>query len=339
MLTKTLLMVAAIACRSVAAADVSFEHATRDLSSSDSSVRLHAAQLLKEPAYLEAAAPLATLVTDPQDDVQLEAIAAEENIFLAEKIVPRPRVGLIIEAMNKIDADSAFSAGPLGIGPRPVPMEVLTALRTAACDHNPRVGLEALYAFGTLAGETGGNLRRELLRSPGPDLAAIVGAPDPALRLAAIRVIGRLFEERPHDETIDPGVGDAVISALNDKGRVVQSAAMLALGALRYERAVQALTDLFQYYGRGALRAAAFDAVARIAHPSSTPIFSAQLVGKNVALKGIALEGLGRLGDRSKHADIQSALHGERNDSTRGPTRRRAAALKGGRESFSIIAT
>ena len=60
----------------------------------DAGTRLHAVQLLKTAAYPEAAVPLAPLVTDPQDEVQLEAIAAELNIFLAEPVVPRKRVGV-----------------------------------------------------------------------------------------------------------------------------------------------------------------------------------------------------------------------------------------------------
>jgi HEAT repeat protein len=313
---KAFVMGAAAAWYSITAtAQVPFEQAAvRDLASPDANVRLRAAQRLKEAAPPEAAVPLSAVVTDPQDDVQFAAIAAEVNIFLADKIVPRKRVGLVIEVRNKIAADAAFSAGPLAIGPRPVPIEVLTALRTAVRDDNPQVGLEALYAFGALAVEAGGNRRRELLRSAGPDLASLIGAADPALRLAAVRVIGRLFLKRPQDQPIDPGVGDAVVSALNDNDRGVKSAAMAALGAMRYERAVQALTDLFQHYGRGDLGTGAFDALARIAHPSSAALFSAQLAGRNALLKGMAIEGMGRLGDRSKAADVEAALEGERND-------------------------
>jgi len=84
---------------------------------------------------------------------------------------------------------------------------------------------------------------------------------------------------------------------------------------MRYERAIQALTDLFQHYGRGDLGTAAFDALARIAHPSSAAHFSAQLAGKSGSLKDIAIEGLGRLGDRGKVAEVEAALEGERHDS------------------------
>jgi len=229
--------------------------------------------------------------------------------------VPRKRVALVIELRHKIAADEIFSAGPLAIGPWPVPVEVLTALRTAVRDDNRSVGLEALYAFGSIAVEPGGSRRRDLLRSAGPDLAALIGAADPALRLAAVRVIGRLFLKRPQDQPIEPDVGDAVVSALNDKDNAIRSASMSALGAMRYERAVQALTDIFQHYGRGDLGLSAFDALARIAHPSSAALLSAQLEGKNAALKGMAIEGLGRIGDRSKVPNVEAALQGERNDS------------------------
>src|SRR6266540_4857126 len=230
---------------------VTFEQATTDLSSSDPGTRLKAAQMLKEAGYPEAAVPLATLITDPADEVQLEAIAAELNIFLAERIVPRKRIGFVIEVRNQVVAESAFSSGPLAAGPRPVPGEVLTGLRTAMRDEQPRVALEAIYAFGVLAVEPAGAARRELLKASGPALAAMIGVPDPAMRFAAVRVIGRLFAKREHDESIEEMVGDAVITALNDSDRAVKGAAMQTLGMLRYTRGVQALTDLFQYHGKG----------------------------------------------------------------------------------------
>src|SRR5436309_14563806 len=199
-----------------ALAQLPFEQATRDLSGSDPTTRMRAVQLLKAAAYPEAAVPLAKVVTDPEDEIQLEAIAAELNVFLAEKIVPRKRVGFIVKVRNKISAETAFSTGPTALGPRPVPAEVLTALRTAARDNNPRVALEALYAFGALASEPTGARRRDLLGASGPDLAAMLGAPDPAFRFAALRVFGRVFEKRLQDDPIETTVGDAVITALNE---------------------------------------------------------------------------------------------------------------------------
>jgi HEAT repeat protein len=299
----------------LASAQVPFEQALADLASPDTATRLRTAKMLKDAAYPESAAPLAKLIVDPQDSVQLEAIAAELNIFIAEKIVPRKRVGFIVELRTPVAADAIFSTGPLAVGPRPVPGEVLDALRTAARDDNPRVRLEALYAFGVLAVQPGGDVRRALLRASGPDLAAMIGAVDPSHRYAALQVIGRLFERRPHDEPIDQNVGDAVISALNEKEPALQAAAMQALGAMRYERAVQGLMDLFQYHSKGAIAESALDAIAHIAHPSSVSLLVAQLASKNAVLKGTAIEGLARAGDRIRLGDVQSAIRTDRNGS------------------------
>jgi len=296
-------------------AQVSFEQATRDLASPDAGTRQKAAQLLKETSYPEAAVPLAALVTDPADEVQLEAIAAELNIFLEQRIVPRKRIGFVIEVRNQVLAESAFSSGALAIGARPVPSEVLSALRTASHDEQPRVALEAIYAFGVLAVEPSGEARRELLHTSGPALAALLGVPDPAMRFAAVRVIGRVFAPRVLDEPIEESLGDAVITALNDPDRAVKNAAMEALGLLRYARGVQALTELFQYYGKGEPAEAALDAIARIAYGASAPLFTSQLTAKSAALRGIAAEGLARLGDASQLPAIQAALGGERGDS------------------------
>ena len=295
-------------------AQVAFDQAMRDLASSDTGTRLRTVQMLKDAAFAEAAVPLAALVTDPDDRVQLEAIAAELNIFLAEKIVTRKRVGLVIEKRNAIVAESAFSSGRLAIGSRAVPVEVVTALRTAARDENPRVAAESLYALGALATEVDGRSRGDLLHAVGPELAAYTGAADPTVRYAAIRVIGRVFARRPHDDAIDESLGDAVITALNDSDRGMKTAAMQTLGAIGYGRGVQALTELFQYYARHDLGAAALDALARIAYQSSEPLFVEQLAGRNAPMRGIAIEGLARLGNRARAAEIDTVARGDRND-------------------------
>jgi HEAT repeat protein len=297
-----------------ASSQIPFEQAEKDLASPDARMRLHTVQMLKEAAYPQAAVPIARLIGDPQDAVQLEAIAAELNIFAAEKIVPRKRVGFVVEVRTPLVAEATFSSGPLAIGPLPVPAEVLTALRAGAHDDNPRVGLESLYAFGALAVEPRGAARREMLRASGPDLAALIGAPDAAMRYAALRVLGRLFAQRAQDDPIDATIGDAVIAGLNDRDRAVKQVAIEALGAIRYERAVQALTELFQYYGKGAVAEASLGALSRIAYSGSASLFTAQLTAKSAALRGIAVEGLARLGDRARLPDIQTTLGGERDD-------------------------
>jgi len=296
------------------AVQVTFEKAVADLSSQDAATRLRAVQMLKAAGYPEAAVPMAPVILDPFDETQLEAIAAELNIFLADKVVPRRRVGLLVEVRNRIAAEPIFAAGPSAVAATRVPAVVATSLASASRDPNARVAVEALYAFGILAGEVAAADRAAVLAQSGPILAATIGATDPMLRLATIRVLGRVFARRPGDPPIEETVGDAVITALNDHETVIQEAAMWALGAMRYERAIQGLNELFQYHQRGPLAAAAFDALAHIAHPSSLPQFVAQLNGRTATFKLMAIEGLARTGDRSRAESVVNAVSSERND-------------------------
>ena len=135
---------------SLLSGQVPFEQAARDLASTDAGTRLRTVQMLRDAAYPEAAVPLARAVADTQDEIQLAAIAAELNIFLAERVVAKKRVAMVVEVRNPILAEPAFAAGPSVLGVLPVAPEVLDALRFAARDDNPRVAIEALYAFGTL---------------------------------------------------------------------------------------------------------------------------------------------------------------------------------------------
>src|SRR5215813_9896243 len=113
---------------------VTFEKAVADLSSQDAATRLRAVQMLKAAGYPEAAVPMAPVILDPFDETQLEAIAAELNIFLADKVVPKRRVGLLVEVRNRIAAEATFAAGPSAVSASRVPAVVATSLATASRD-------------------------------------------------------------------------------------------------------------------------------------------------------------------------------------------------------------
>ena len=296
------------------AGQVRFDEAIKQLTNPDKNVRLRTVQMLNAAAYPEAAIPLAAAVTDPDDAVQLEAIAAELNTFLAEKVVPRRRVALVIEVRDNISAEAIFGEGPMALNAIPVPVEVVNALRVAARDENPRVAVDALYTFGTLAGEISGNARRELLRASAPAFTGMFGTSELAVRLAAIRATGRVYALRPGDAPVDQALGDAMTMALNDPQTTARAAVLDALGAMRYERAVQALIDLVQYYRRDERGASALAALARIAHPSAGALFVGELTAGNRATKISAIEGLARLGDRAQAGAIRSAMARDRND-------------------------
>jgi len=236
-------------------------------------------------------------------DTRLRAIDSTLTTFLAEPPAAKRRATL---------AADTFAAGPAAIGPTLVPAAVMNSLRAAVRDDAPRVAAEALYAFGALSAGVDGADRRDLLQASGPELVAAIGAADPSVRQAALAVIGRVYQRRPGDGPVAPSVGDAIVSAMNESDRTLVLAAIHAVGAMRYERGLQSLTDLFQYHGKGEMAEASFDAVARIAHPSSAALFEAQLSSRIAPMRGIAAEGIARLGDPARMLKIQAALERER---------------------------
>jgi HEAT repeat protein len=296
-------------------AQVPVDRAIRDLGSPDTQVRLNAVRVLKEAAPLEAALPLVPLIGDRDDETQYEAIGAELNIFMAEKVVSKRRVGGVFEVRNRVLAEGAFSAGPLALGAHPVPNQLLSALLAAVPDDNAYIGIEALYAFGTLAVDAAGPARLDLLRHAAPEFAAFVGAAEPGQRIAALRVAGRVFERRTDDPPVDETLGDAVVLALNDRDRLVRTEARAALGAMRYERAVQALTDLLQHFRTGTDADELLDALARIGHGASRPLMIAALDTGSSSRKRSAIEALARMGDSNALLAIEKSLGGDRNES------------------------
>jgi len=295
-----------------ASAQIAFEQAVRDLASPDAAVRLRTIRALRDARYPEAAVPLAASITDSQDAVQLEAIAAELAIFLADDRDDGSR--RLSLRTNPLTAESVFARGPEALGSRLVPIEVVTALRSAVSDDNQRVATEALYAFGTLAPHGSPADRAELLRVSGPQLLAAFGARDISRRYAAVRVVGRVYAHRPEDKPVEYAIGDATIMALNDKDRGVQSAAMHALGEMRYERGTQALADLLAYHKSGLMAEAALDALAHIASLASVPVLIEQLSSKSAPMRAIAVEGLARSGNQAGLVEAQMKLATDRND-------------------------
>ena len=313
--TTALLVAATLGAGADAAqAQVSFEQTVTALGNDDPDVRLQAVQALKASALPEAAVPLTRALADPVDRIQLEAIAAELNLFLAERIVPRRRVGLVIEVRNSISALSIFEQGGAALDARPVPVGVLTALRGTVRDDNQRVAVEGLYAFGALAENAYGAERQALLAASAEDLASALAMDAAEVRAAALRVINRVYAWRVGDAAVNERVGDAVIDAMNAREFTIRLAAMDTLGALRFERGIQALTDQFQHYQKGTVAQTALGALARVAHPSSAPVFSAALSSRDLGVKLAAVEGLARIGDVAQAATITTALAKERSD-------------------------
>jgi HEAT repeat protein len=275
----------------LAAQPARFEDVIRNLRNPDQKARLSAVRLLREARYPEAIVPLAPLVTDPVDQIQLEAIAAELAFFLVDPVPDRRWVGPV-EVRNRGGAPAAFDLGALAVWPRRAPLEVIDALLKAVDDENPRVRLEAIYAVGVIG-------VRGIPPASEQGIVKALDHYDPAIRAGAARVAGRVKAKT---------AADALFKAITDSSAEVRYPAIRALGELREERATQAITEQLKFYTKGEGAWSAVDALARIAHLSSVPTFQSRFADRDPYIRRAAIEGAGRAGDTSSIPTIESAV-------------------------------
>jgi HEAT repeat protein len=203
----------------------------------------------------------------------------------------RKRIAFIVEVRSSGRAQTAFEAGPLAVWPRAVPDALLTSLLQAVDDENPRVRIQAIYTAGAIA-------RAPLSAAHAGRIVSALDHYDPAIRLAAARVAGRLQVTAARA---------MLIKAVFDSQEPVRFAAMRALGELRDASVVRTLTEQLEHYGKGEGAWSALDALARIADPASVPVFTARLADRDPFVRRAALEGLGRTGAASGAAAIEAA--------------------------------
>jgi HEAT repeat protein len=279
--TIVLSAAALLAASASSAQPLRFDDVVRNLRNPDPDTRLSAVRMLRDAKYPESIAPMAPLVLDPIDDIQLETIEAELSFFLEQEVKSKRMIGFVVEKRKSAVAAAAFDLGPLAIWPRPAPAELVTALLQAVDDETPKVRLEAIYATGVIA-------KAPLTADQIQRLTRALDHYDPAVRAGAARVIARLKVRE---------AADALIKAVNDSQPDVRYASMRALGAIREARAAGALTEQFTYYKKGEGAWSALDALAQIGAPASVPVFKERLQDKDPYIRRAATEGLGRAGD------------------------------------------
>ena len=272
------------------AQQVRFDDVVRNLRNPDPRARMSSISMLRESKYLEAIEPIAPLVTDPVDEIQLAAIEAELSFYLVDEVSARKRVAFIVEVRNASHAETAFASGPLAVWPRPVPDTLIDHLLSAVDDEHAKVRIEALYTLGAIA-------RAPLAQEHAARLVRALDHYDPAIRRAAARVAGRLRVT---------SASAMLIKAVNDSQQPVRFAAMRALGDIQEATAIQALTEQLAHYRKGEGAWSALDGLARIGHPSSVPLFTARLTDRDEYMRRAALEGLARARGVEEVAAIES---------------------------------
>src|SRR5687767_918280 len=73
-----------------------FDDVVRNLRNPDPEARMTALQLLRESKHLEAIEPIAALIVDPVDGIQLAAIDTELSFYLVDDVPGRRRVALVV---------------------------------------------------------------------------------------------------------------------------------------------------------------------------------------------------------------------------------------------------
>jgi HEAT repeat protein len=284
-----------------AAQPLPFEDVVRNLRNPDPKIRISSVRLLKDANYPEAVVPMARLVNDPIDEIQLEVIAAELSFFLVEPVPTRRKVALFVEVRSDDQAARAFEMGPLVAWPKPAPVELVSELVKAVDDEHPKVRQEAIYALGVIGSSAiDGENAQMLIKA--------LDHYDPDIRAGAARVIGRVRL---------PGASESLIKAMNDSSDKVRNASMRALGEVGDASAVKAITDQLTYYGKGEAAYAALDALARIAHPSSVPLFKERLEDRDPWMRRAAAEGLGRAGEASAFDALHAGVGGDDSEMVR----------------------
>jgi HEAT repeat protein len=279
-------------------AQYSFEHVAGGLEASDAATRIRAIRILRDAGRPEAAAPIAALLEDADDRVQVEAIDAERALFTAKPP----------------------AAMPFALLPQQVPIEVLRGLVAAMRDDTPRIRIEALNVFGLLA-PLGGPDAGVAIRSGISWTIEVLRRGDSDAQLAAAAAAGRVQEncglvprDRPTGQTCAE-LGNVLVDAINGPNPQVRRAAMRALGGLRYLAAAQALADQFSYYERGSDAEAALEGLARIGDPAYSGVFRRQLANPIVTIRRLAIEGLARSEDQEEVAELERVGETERSNS------------------------
>ena len=272
--------------------------------------RQQAIERLGELGRPDAAVPVAAMLADTHDGVQSAAINALLSLYTVRADLRQRQWGPGSVGKSATPSEIAFEAGPLATMPAAVPAEVLTGLSAVVRrDQTVKTRLEAAYALGTLGAPAMGPMPEVTAQAVAADLAATLLDPDRPTRQVVARVAGRVFAPTS-GRPVPPTIGDALVNSMNDGDPLVRRWAMDSLGWLRYDRALQSLTDRASYHGKSEEGSAALHGLARIASPSSAAVFRALLASSSPTFRVISIEGLGRIGDRSAYPAIVESAAG-----------------------------
>ena len=295
------------------AQDVPFETVVAGLKSPEATERIRSLVLLRKAGYLEAAPAVAPLLADPDPTVQGAAVETVLTLYTVD-VDYTVRIGReIVKQRGATLPLYAFVQGPGVTVANLAPPDVIRGLLAATGSIAPTVRFDAAYTLAVLGWPL--MLKGQLADAPNVinALIAILRESNPVMKEAATNALGRLLgavirngEPTGDLASVRTEAGDLIVGGLNEADANLRLASMAALGEMRYERAVQSLTDLFNYHKKGPEAMAALEAVSRIGHPGSIPVFLAQLGNGDAQVRRLAVEGIGRTLDVDAMAQMLS---------------------------------
>jgi HEAT repeat protein len=311
-MTRAIIFSAALTCATVTGARAQVvERFEEEARSPRAGTRINAIRALVNAGHPQSAELVARLLKDADARVQLEAIDGILSLHLSP--APAATQAAPLDIRNGSIAQSVFENLPLSVLPRPVSANVLSAIESGISDDDERVRVSAAFALGILASPAVAPLGPEAGRALGERLVYAIQKADAPTREALVRAFGRIYDT-PFRTPGPVVIGDALIAAMNDADLRVRIWAADSLGWLRYERAVQALMDRFEYLRKGDEAAACLHALARIGHGSTASQMDAHAADRRGPFRVMALEGLGRIGDMKAIPTITAALNGTRDE-------------------------
>ncbi len=304
-----------LAAAPAGAQDVPFETVIAGLKSPDPTARIGSLVLLRQAGYLEAATAIAPLLADPDPTVQGAAVETVLTLYLVDVNYTVAVGRSIVKQKGATLPLYAFVQGPGATIANPAPPEVIHGLVLATGAPAPTVRFDAAYTLAVLAKPLLAKGQFQGATAVADCLAAILRESNPVMKEAASNALGRLFGAVNRGggasgdlESLRVEAGDLIVGSLNEPDLELRLASMAALGEMRYERAVQSLTDLFNYHKKGPEAMAAFAAVAAIGHPGSLPVFLAQLGHRDANVRRLAIEGIARTGDAAAMTQVKARM-------------------------------
>lgn len=315
-----LVLLACLALAAPSRGEESFDDLVANLKSPTARTRYDAIAALAKSRRREAVAPISALVRDPEPRVRREVVnglrqlrdlsAVPALVTSMQDGDPRVReeaISALVEIYAERERGGPVDAFLLAFSDEferasvppftAVDPSVIQALSGRLRDEEKSIRAEAAFAIGILDG-----------RSAVAALAAALQDPEPEVRGAAAAALGKVGTATD---------GKALIPLLADESTAVRRQAMQAAGVLRVREAGAALRELFEQNRKREMGNRVLAAISRIGDGAQADLFRELVASSEPEQRRLAVEGLGRIADKTMLDGFKKDFLREKNSDVR----------------------